>query len=183
MYDEGAPLDRPTRLSGMPKTGRAATVLGLIAAGVFSVGLISWGVFNLVHPKQQWPAHALASAAASSSYPIYYPSSLPHGFAHTVSQPKASNDVFIYTLTYDGNKKLFVSAVPKPAGVQFNDFYNRILSNKTNVLNPAGTAVVGTANDQPIGSLVTSKTWVTINAPKGIDTQRLQALVSSLKAF
>lgn len=166
----------------MPKARRRTVLAGLIAAGVFSVGLIIWGVHNLTHTHaQQWPDPVLVSAASGSSYPIYYPSHLPSGFAHTASQPKVSSDLFIYSLTYDGNKKLFVSAIPKPGGVQFNDFYNRVLSNKTNVLNPAGTAVIGTANNQPIGSLVTDKTWVTMNAPKGIDSQRLQALVASLE--
>lgn len=183
MQDEGVSQSRPAPFRHMPKRSHPVAFAGLIAAGVLSVGLISWGVIKLAQPKQYWPDTTLVSAAGSSSYPIYYPSSLPHGFAHTVSQPKVSSDVFIYTLTYDGNKKLFVSAVPTPGGVQFNDFYNRILSNKTNVLNPAGTAVIGTANNQPIGSLVTSKTWVTMNAPGGIDSQRLQALVASLKAL
>jgi hypothetical protein len=164
------------------QTVRFVQTAGLVLLALTAISLIIWGIIGLRH-HQTWPDPTLVTAAQTSSYPIFYPSSLPHGFTHTVSQPKVSSDVFIYTLTYDGNKKLFVSAVPKPAGVQFNDFYNRILSNKTNVLNPAGTAVIGTANDQPVGSLVTSKTWVTMNAPGGIDTQRLQALVASLKAL
>ena len=152
----------------------------MVAGSIVGVGLITWGVFGLTH-QQKWPDQALVTTAQRADYPIYYPSKLPQGFSPTIGTPQTSATVFIYTLTYDGNKKLFVSAVPRPSGVQFSDFYTRILSNKTNVLNPAGTAVIGNANNQPIGSLVTTKTWVTMNAPKGIDTQRLQALVASLK--
>jgi hypothetical protein len=157
-----------------------ALVLGLAVAAVLAIALIIWGTLGLIH-RQKWPDPVLVSAAHSAYYPIYYPTELPKGFSPTIETPKVSADVFIYSLSYDGNKKLFVSAIPRPSGVQFSDFYNRVLSNKTSVLNPAGTAVIGTANNQPIGSLVTTKTWVTVNAPKGIDTQRLQALVASLK--
>jgi hypothetical protein len=162
------------------KTVRALWAAGLILTAIVAISLVTWGIISL-QSHSKWPDPILVTAARSSSYPIFYPSSLPQGFAHTVSPPEVTSDVFIYTLTYDGNKKLFVSAVPKPAGVQFDDFYNRILSNKVAVLNSTGTAVVGNANNQPIGSLVTGKTWVTVNAPKGIDSQRLQALISSLK--
>jgi hypothetical protein len=156
-------------------------LIGLTIVSVLAIGLISYGAWGITHQRQKWPDPVLVQAAHSSSYPIYYPATLPKGFSHMVGAPKTSPDVFIYTLVYDGNKKLFVSAIPKPAGVQFSDFYNRILSNKSTVLNNAGTAVIGNANNQPIGSLVTSKTWVTINAPGGIDSARLQTLVSSLR--
>lgn len=162
------------------KTVRALWAAGLTLTAITAISLVTWDTISLKN-HAKWPDPTLVAAAKNSSYPIYYPSSLPQGFAHTISPPETTSDVFIYTLTYDGNKKLFVSAVPKPAGVQFDDFYNRILRNKVTVLSSAGTAVVGNANNQPIGSLVSSKTWVTINAPKGIDSQRLQALVSSLK--
>jgi hypothetical protein len=179
MQDEGMQQYRRTPVK---HTSQKLLLSGIILGSILAIGLIAWGVFNLTH-KNNWPDQTLSAAAKDASYPIYYPATLPKGFSPIVGTPQTSADVFIYTLTYDGNKKLFVSAVPRPSGVQFSDFYNRILSNKTNVLNPAGTAVIGTANNQPIGSLVTAKTWVTVNAPKGIDTQRLQALVASLKTL
>lgn len=179
MHDVEAHQYRPTRSIRTSQNYRLQ-VTGLVIASLIAIGLIAWGMLTLSH-RQQWPDPQLTRAAHSATYPIYYPSTLPKGFEPLSSTPKVSADVFIYTLTYDGNKKLFISAIPRPAGIQFSDFYNRILSNKTNVLNAAGTAVIGNANNQPIGSLVTTKTWVTMNAPKGIDTQRLQALVASLK--
>jgi hypothetical protein len=178
MDEERVYLLRTTRKQAV----RLASIAGLVLTTIIAVSLITWGVLGLSH-RQKWPDPTLVAAAKNSSYPIYYPSSLPQGFTHTVSPPKVSSDVFIYSLTYDGNKNLFFSAVPKPTGVQFDDFYNRILSNKTSVLSSAGTAVIGNANNQPIGSLVTGKTWVTVNAPKGIDSERLQAIVASLKAL
>jgi hypothetical protein len=179
MYDEEV-LQSRRALERRKSRTYTAMRAGLAVIAALAVTLIVWGLLALTH-RQTWPAASLVSAAHSASYPIYYPTKLPNGFSPRIDTPKVSDDVFIYTLTYDGNKKLFVSAIPKPTRVQFDDFYNRILSNKTNVLNPAGTAVVGTANDQPVGSLVTTQTWVTMNAPGGIDTQRLQALVTSLK--
>ena len=162
------------------RTSHKIQITGLFTAGILAICLISYGVWGIMN-RQKWPDPTLVASAQSASYPIYYPSTLPKGFSPVAGTPKTSSDVFIYTLVYDGNKKLFVSAVPKPAGVQFSDFYNRILSNKSTVLNNAGTAVVGNANNQPIGSLVTSKTWVTINAPSGLDSARLTTLVSSLR--
>ncbi|HSX43045.1 MAG TPA: hypothetical protein VLF59_03065 [Candidatus Saccharimonadales bacterium] len=180
--DNEDPRDRTKRRAASEKrTSHKIQITGLLTAGLLAISLISYGAWGIAH-RQRWPDPTLTQAARSFSFPIYYPSTLPRGFSHTVSGvPKTSSDVFIYTLVYDGNKKLFVSAIPKPAGVKFNDFYNRILSNKSTVLNNAGTAVIGNANNQPIGSLVTSKTWVTMNAPSGIDSARLQTLVSSLR--
>jgi hypothetical protein len=179
MRDERVAQSRPMYLKHTSQKHWAMPV-GLAAATIVALTLIIWGVLHVSH-RQKWPAQSLVAAAHSASYPLYYPTELPKGFSPIIETPKVSTDVVIYSLTYDGNKKLLISAVPRPSGVQFSDFYDRILSNKTNVLNSAGTAVVGTANNQPIGSLVTAKTWVTMNAPRGIDTQRLQALVASLK--
>lgn len=159
---------------------RRLHIAAIVGGALIVIAGLTGGAWALMH-RSNWPDPQLVAVAKAAAYPIYFPSQLPKGFSDTASSVTNSNGVFIYALTYDGNKKLYVSAVPKPTGVQFDDFYNRILTNKQNVQNTAGTAVIGNANNQPVGSLVTDKTWVTMNAPKGLDTPRLQTLVSSLK--
>jgi len=158
------------------KLRRAIFVSGVAAA----LALAGTGVWLYSH-RTQWPDPQLVTAAQAASYPIYYPTSLPAGFIYNEGSAKYSANVFIYTFTFDGNKKLFVSTIPKPDGVQFSDFYNRILSNKTEVLSNQGTAVMGNAGGQTIGSLVTDKSWITMNTSASINSDTLKALLSSLK--
>lgn len=140
-------------------------------------GGIVWKQFN----RQAWPAPEIIAAQQSSSFKLYYPQTLPRGFHFQKGSLKQSSGVVIYELLFDGNKKLFISAIPKPRGVDFNDFYNRILSNESAVLSTQGKAVIGNAGGQTIGSLVSNDSWVTINTQAPIDSQTLQAILSSLK--
>jgi hypothetical protein len=156
-----------------PRRGATLGAIIIVATGV---------VFGLtIAQKAPWPDPQLISAKQSTSWPLYYPETLPKGFKFQKQSVKQSDAVVIYTLLYEKDKKLFVSAVPKPAGVQFSDFYNRVLSNKIAVLSTQGTAVMGSVNHQLVASLVTDKSWITMNAPSGIDTTALQSLLTSLK--
>jgi len=160
--------------------GRKKILIVVIACGVLAGligGFIVWKQLN----QQPWPAPEIIAAQQSSSFKLYYPQSLPQGFHFQKGSLKQSSGVVIYELLFDGNKKLFISAVPKPRGVDFNDFYNRILSNESAVLSTQGKAVIGNAGGQTIGSLVSSSSWVTINTQASIASQTLQAILSSLK--
>jgi hypothetical protein len=167
--------------SSLPAKKRAKK--RLLIALVGGALLLTAGVagFLVLKPRSPWPDPQLTAAKQAVSYPLYYPSPLPKGFSFQKNSTKTSETVTIYTLLYDGNKRMLVSTIPKPAGVQFNDFYNRILTSKQDVVNVAGKGVIGTTNGQLLGSLVTDKSWVTIAAPSGIDTQRMQDVVAALR--
>lgn len=155
----------------------AALTCCLVVIGAIVIGIVIW----FSKSRTIWPDKTLAIAAQSASYPVYYPATLPNGFSYKAGSATYSANVFIYILSFNGTNKLFISAVPKPANVQFNDFYNRILSNKVDVLSTQGKAVIGNADGQTIGSLVTNKSWVTLNTKSSIDSTTLKNILSSLK--
>ena len=152
----------------------------LLACLAVAIILIAGGGWLLArHAK--WPDPQLATTARASSYPIFYPSRLPQGFSRKVQSIQDAGAVFTYALQYDGNRKLFISAIPRPAKASFADFYNRLLSNPTVVPNTDGTAVIGNLDHQLVGMLGTTKSWVTVNAPDGIDADRMHMIVADLK--
>jgi hypothetical protein len=130
--------------------------------------------------KEPWPAADLLHAKSRIDYPLYYPTELPKGFSYKKNSIKISEIATIYTLTYEKDKKLFISNQPKPKEVIFKDFYDRLLKNKADVTSNQGKAVTGIVADQSVGSLVTDKTWVILNAPNDIKGQDLTDIVSSL---
>lgn len=149
-------------------------------AAVATAITIVLGVLLLhsAHGKQM-PA-AFTAAKSTVSYPLYYPTPLPKGVSYSKGSLRPSQTVTIYSLLYQG-KKIYVSIEPKPEGVVFDDFYNRILANKADVFSTQGKGTIGTANSQLVGSLVTKDSWVLMNASTSIDDQVMQQLVSSMK--
>lgn len=131
--------------------------------------------------KTPWPPQELTAIKTRIDYPIYYPAELPKGFSYQEKSMKPSEIATIYSLRYEKDKKLFISNQPKPKEVIFKDFYDRLLKNKADITSNQGKAVTGSVADQSVGSLVTDKTWVIINAPNGISNKDLTDIVSSLK--
>jgi hypothetical protein len=153
----------------------------LVSGGIIVIALLVWGAWAFA-TRPVWPNPQLITASKTADFPVYYPTTLPSGFSYVKGSAKLSADVFIYALAYDGGKhQLHISVEAKPAGVQFDDFYTRILNNESDVLSSQGKAVIGNAGGQTIGSLVTDKSWVTLNTPSNIDTDTLKALIGSLR--
>ena len=147
---------------------------------LLGVGALVFGGVKIAHSKP-WPSKELLSAKSKVAYPLYYPAELPEGYSYMEGSLKPSEIATIYSIEYDKDKKLFISNQPKPKEVVFKDFYDRLLKNKADISSSQGKAVTGVIADQPVGSLVNDKTWVIINAPKGIDGQDLTTLVSKLE--
>lgn len=117
---------------------------------------------------------------SNSSLPFLYPKNTTKELRFDRQSLRTSDQLVTYTLQYK-DTKLTINIQPKPTGVIFDDFYDRILKNKAEVFNPQGKAVIGIANDKTIGSLVTDKEWVLVNAPLDIDPTVMNKLVGSLQ--
>jgi hypothetical protein len=116
---------------------------------------------------------------ATTTPTLFYPTKLPDGVTFATDESVRSDGVTSYVLVTHG-KKIVVTAQSRPESVVFDDFYNRILTNKADVFSNQGRAVIGSAGGKTIGSLVTANTWVLISAPGDVDSQTITLVVSRL---
>ncbi len=134
----------------------------------------------LVHPQAPGVPEQLSTAQQTIGFPLYYPEHLPKGTTYQVDSVKTSAQLVVYTLKTDHNVALHISIEPKPKNVIFSDFYTRVLQNRTDLFSSQGKATLGTAGGQAVGSLVTDKVWVIINAPSTTDGSVMTQVVASL---
>ena len=159
---------------------RKITILCLSLLTVAAV--VSLTIFWMLKPSSyDLLKNDLEMTQKEVNFPLYAPSSLPEGFFYKQGGVSTSGSVVLYSLSFEQNKTLSVSIQAKPPNIDFNDFYNRILSNKSEVLSTQGKAVIGNNGERTIGSLVNDKVWVVLNTQSHIKTNELSALLSSLK--
>jgi cytoskeletal protein RodZ len=141
---------------------------------------ISW-IYLRPKPTPNLLNQELSQTQKSVNFSLYIPVHLPAGYTYKKNSASASGGVVLYQLNTPANKIISLSEQPVPDKVAMNDFYNRFLSNKVNVISTEGKAVLGTQGKQIIGSLETKNTWILINTDSGIDHQTLSDTISSLK--
>jgi hypothetical protein len=146
-----------------------------LAVFLLAGGIVWWYMGS----QASRPDPELLDAKSQASFTLYYPRGLDK-ISYSKGSMKAKKDLVIFSMTYDGGKKLYISQQPKPKNVVFDDFYKRVLNNKVDVFSSQGKAVMGAAGGQTLGSLVTDKVWVMANTKEAIDGQLMQQLISSL---
>jgi hypothetical protein len=153
--------------------------------GVFFVLLIAAAVslWILTHDNSNYHQlrKDLAQAQKEVSFPVLAPDKLHDGFTYKKGSVKTSSGIVLYSLQDGKDKSVSVSQQAKPAISNFDDFYNRVLTNRTSVLSTQGKAVLGTNGNQTIGSLITGKSWILLNTTSHIDNHTLSELISSLQ--
>lgn len=123
----------------------------------------------------------LQNQKATFGLTIYVPSSLPQGFSYTRQAPSQTDKILTYYLSFDAGKRLSISDRPRPKDINFDDFYRQNLNNRLSVPSSQGQAVIGNANNQAVGSLLTNQVWVIVSSSLQLDNTRLTQLVSGLK--
>lgn len=159
----------------LPKPGKKFLIGSAIT--VSTITLVASSVLILQHARSR--VAIPENVVKSVNFPVYYPKHMPKNVAYVKDSEKISPNVLLYTLDNNG-VKIHVSVQPKPAGVVFEDFYNRVLKNKADIFSNQGKGVIGTAQGSTIGSLVTDKVWVLINTSSTVDGQTFSQIVTSL---
>jgi hypothetical protein len=162
------------------KESKKKWVLGVILVALVAVSA-SWWIFlrdnsNYSHLKKD-----LGQAQKNVSFPVLIPEKLPSGFTYKKGSVKTSFGIVLYSLQDGKDKSISFSQQAKPPISNFDDFYNRVLTNRTSVLSTQGKAVLGTNGNQTIGSLITGKSWILLNTTSHIDNHTLSELISSLQ--
>jgi intein/homing endonuclease len=167
--------NKPRRKKSKKKWFIGVIFILLLATGV-SLWILTHGNSNYSQLRKD-----LAQAQKEVSFPVLVPEKLPKDFAYKKGSVKTSSGIVLYSLQDGKDKSVSVSQQAKPAISNFDDFYNRVLTNRTSVLSTQGKAVLGTNGSQTIGSLITDKAWILLNTTSHIDNHTLSELINSLQ--
>jgi hypothetical protein len=118
---------------------------------------------------------------AAADFPLYYPETLPKGYAADPSSFSIGKDVVTYAFTYGDEDKLAVSLQPIPSAFDFDTFYQKTMGGAVTLKTETGMARIGPMNGIQTISLVADKTWILITAPNGAANKDLVSIASALR--
>lgn len=148
-------------------------VFACIILLVLTAGFVRW--------RQESTSIIPASIRKAVAYPLYRPGWLPEGAHLDPASVDATPQVVTFTILYDGNKKLIFTEQPKPAGFDFDGFYNDQLTNKQTFVTDAGQATTGLFEGSGFASLVTDRTWIIMREPTSTQETLLDHIVRRLR--
>jgi hypothetical protein len=140
------------------------------------IAALAAGIIWLKRPADPIPA----STRAAALFPLYYPARYPKGYSLDKASFQYVNQVVTFTLT-SSSAKIFISEQATPQGFDFDNFNQQLLANPKGILTPYGKAVIGTAQDSKVTSLVIGKTWVLMSTNPNASDKTLEDLADHLK--
>lgn len=150
-------------------------IIGIVALLLcFSVLFVLW--------RSQTSNPIPIAVQESVTYPLYYPTELPPGYQIDQFSFQANNQVVLYSLTKQGSPSIAVSIQARPNGFDFDDFNNKQLRGSKAIANDAGDGLVGLYADRILGSLLTDKSWVLVNAPSKVPAKDIEMVMESLRS-
>lgn len=118
------------------------------------------------------------------SFPVYYPDAKkmpPNYRLDPQSFSASSQGVVVYSIRYQGIKKVAVSEQRIPSKGDIEYFYTHDLPLHTTLNTSVGIATIGAIGQQSVTSLLANKnTWLIITAPATIDKTQLAQLLESM---
>ncbi|MEJ0073179.1 MAG: hypothetical protein WDN27_03835 [Candidatus Saccharibacteria bacterium] len=155
-----------------PKTHFKRLRIWLIVT-TFLLIILCVGGFLLLHKTTALPQ----SVTSSLSFPVYYPTSLPAGYQLDKSTVKVQDQRLFYQFKKGPNT---IYVIEQVAPDHPPDLKN--LNGFGQVSTITGEAVLGTANSQPTGILLTKSTLVTVDGSKGMPVEQIGTLLQSLRS-
>jgi hypothetical protein len=163
------------------KAKKPATLLkrswAWIILAVLIIGGISSAIFLI--SSRPAPAPQLVSLADNISFPVYYPSTLPHGYSYIDNSAKIQSGLIYYKL-HNGTKVISVTQQPisSPSSVNLQK-----LPRYSSLNVPAGPAAIGVSIGNPAVVILTGSTLVNINSSKGVSKDSVIAVARNMKAI
>lgn len=118
------------------------------------------------------------------TFPVYYPNpdTLPTGYVLDKDSFSATNEVVLYSVNYDTDKKIVFTLQKKPATDELDIFYKNQIPLRTEIEVPLGKLAIGMLNNQRFLSLPTkTDVWLIITAPMEAEQGALLELAKNLK--
>lgn len=121
------------------------------------------------------------SVASLVSIPVYYPQDLPKGYSYNNDAKVLKTNVLYFSVTGPGKQKFFITQEPIPSNFDFTAFNKKFLNPDTFSCD-AGSALVGQAGANMIGSVQTNKnTWVIVNSGSTTPQTELETVIRALE--
>lgn len=156
------------------KRGRGMMIVALALGLAILAG--SWFVMERrTDQSEQQPVPAAISREVS--FPVYYPATLPAGFAVEPGSFDHSHGIVTYTVRYGANKKLAFTIQAVPAGFDPDSLH----ATANQLASSLGPAYVGAISGNTAVSIVTSEAWMMIGIPSDIETSKLATVLSDLR--
>lgn len=149
---------------------------------VVGLGWLSYYEYSIYH-RASTPIPVPLSIRQEVNFTVYYPvqSKLPTGYTLDTNSFTGDNNVVVYVVRY-GNQKLTFSVEQKPSNSDIQAFYAQHMPLHSTVSSPAGTAAIGSINNQTVVSLPTkTNAWLLITCPLNVNSQQLDQVIRSLK--
>jgi hypothetical protein len=138
-----------------------AIIFLIIAAG----GISSFYIFESHDPIPQ-------SVRTQVNFALFYPGALPQNWKIDKSSFLADpNAKVVSYLLKAPTGNLNITIQPVPTNFDFTSFYTKRLSNTIQFLTPLGQGAIGTTDNQLVGSLVTTSSWVLASPSSSSITQ------------
>lgn len=119
---------------------------------------------------------------SSVSFPLYYPTKYPSGYHLDPASISSNGQAVLYQVKGDSTDALtiFVSIQAKPTGMNFDDFYNKHLTEPTSHITSNGPVVVGTDSRGTFGGLLTKNDWVLVTMADETASSKVLTILSNL---
>jgi hypothetical protein len=117
----------------------------------------------------------------SAAFNLYYPSKLPGGYSINKNSFSQTGSVVAYYADNKHGGRIFFSIQPLPDAIAIDDFNNRVLQNKVDVISNIGKATVGTFNEKVTGSVTTTESWILVSTNDDALKTAIADILSSLK--
>ena len=159
--------------------------ISIVIAGLFLLGAGGGTVWLLTLHKPAAVDPFDAKTLASVDFPLYYPLQIPKGFRtdpKSVTEPQSG--VVVFDMKDSKGRKIFVSEEARSSTYNYGGFFNGI-ERSSQFKAQFGAAITGYLNNEQnvVGSIVSQKTWVIVNAKAG-DTSpaQLKTIIATLAA-
>ena len=163
-----APAETPK-----PTTRKRLVITGIV------ILLLAIGTGLFLHLRHSDPIPAAIRQSLKFSLP--HPTKLPDGYSLDRQSFSAKNNVLTFTVSNTAKQRIAFSIQARPQTFDFTAFYSKGLSGTFNFTTPTGEAAIGTANNQTIGSLLTTDSWVLVTSNRQIQNQELQVILKNMK--
>jgi len=155
----------------------------LLVAALLIIFIIIGCILSVVYLLHKNSSPVPKNIRQNVSFPIYYTDQkkLPSGFTLNPNSFKnPQKDGVLFTVIYDGGKKLVFTEQTKPSNDELGYFNSKYIPIHRQILTSVGTATIGAINQETVVSLPTDNNWIIMTGPSKIDQASLDTVLKSL---
>jgi hypothetical protein len=156
----------------------------ILAIAIFNLLLGGAVVFYLVRHRASSPAPmpTNVNAKQTSTYKLYYPSSLPGGYSVDKTTLSKTEEVTTYSAKLaTSSDALYFSFQNLPSSTVLQTFQTQKMVFSESAGCPIGEATIGQVHSSIVASIATKETWILITIPASLGTDFMKQVVLALQ--